>query len=671
MTTQANDEPEKVDLKSLDIAEEKRRELLRLFPEVRTEGGKIDFDRLKLTLGETVDVGRERYGMNWPGKAECFRTLQAPSTATLRPMKDESVNWDTTENLIIEGDNLEVLKLLQKAYQGKVKMIYIDPPYNTGNDFIYPDNYSESLQTYLEYTGQVDSEGHKFSNNTETDGRFHSKWLNMMYPRLYVAKNLLREDGVILISIDDAEVENLWRAAGEVFGEEKLIACMVWEKSRKNDAKFISVSHEYLLVYARSLERLKELKTIWREEKPGAKEIWEEYLRLRAIHGKDDRLIERDIQVWFQRLPKTHPAKKWARYRRIDSNGPWRDRDISWPGGDGPRYEVLHPVTQKPCKIPERGWIYSDPDEMQRQIRSGFVEFREDHTEPPFRKAHIRPVPEEIDEADPGKESEDIEEPADEEMATQVRGSYFYKQSQVAVKYLRKLMGAKVFDNPKDHEEVKRLIAYVIGKDKSEIVLDFFGGSGVTAEAVPQLNNEEETSHRFIVVQLPEPCNPNERSGKAALAVGLKTVSDITKQRVRQAIKRHEQETAGKLNLATQPKEGFRVLKLATSNFKVWNAATETTTPDALGHQLELHINHIQQGRSAEDLLYEILLKSSFPPTTPIETRTVEGKTVYSVAGYGMLICLEKQLTHELIKAMAERKPSLVVCLDEGFAGND
>ena len=201
MTTKNDDEPERLDLKSLDIAEEKRRELLRLFPEVRTEGGKIDFDRLKRTLDETVDPGKERYGMNWPGKADCFRTIQAPSAATLRPMKEESVNWDTTENLIIEGDNLEVLKLLQKAYLGKVKMIYIDPPYNTGNDFIYPDNYSESLQTYLEYTGQVDSEGNKFGTNAETDGRFHSKWLNMMYPRLYLASNLLTPDGVIAISI--------------------------------------------------------------------------------------------------------------------------------------------------------------------------------------------------------------------------------------------------------------------------------------------------------------------------------------------------------------------------------------------------------------------------------------------------------------------------------------
>ena len=226
---------------------------LRLFPEARTEGGKIDFDHLKRALGEAVDAGKERYGLVWPGKAECFKTIQAPSIATLRPAPDESVNFDTTENLIIEGDNLEVLKLLQKSYFGKIKMIYIDPPYNTGNDFIYPDNYAESLQTYLEYTGQVDAEGHKFGTNTEADGRFHSKWLNMMYPRLYLARNLLREDGVIFIACDDNEVANLRGLMNEVFGEENFLATVIWQKvfSPKNSAKHFSDDHDYIVVYAR------------------------------------------------------------------------------------------------------------------------------------------------------------------------------------------------------------------------------------------------------------------------------------------------------------------------------------------------------------------------------------------------------------------------------------
>jgi adenine-specific DNA-methyltransferase len=223
-------DPERLDLRSHDIAEARRQELLRLFPEIRTEGGKLDFDRLKLALGESVDVGRERYGLTWPGKADCFKTIQAPSMGTLLPCPEESVNFDTTENLIIEGDNLEVLKLLQKSYLGKIKMIYIDPPYNTGNDFIYPDNYTESLQTYLEYTGQVDAKGKKFSTNTEADGRFHSKWLNMMFPRLYLARNLLAEGGLIFITSDDGEVSRLRLVLHEIFGEENFIACFVWEK---------------------------------------------------------------------------------------------------------------------------------------------------------------------------------------------------------------------------------------------------------------------------------------------------------------------------------------------------------------------------------------------------------------------------------------------------------
>jgi adenine-specific DNA-methyltransferase len=221
--TEYKNEPEKLDLRSLDIANERRIELLQLFPEARTEGGKIDFDRLKRLLGETVDPGRERYGLIWPGKAECFKTIQIPSIATLTPAPEESENFDQTENLIVEGDNLEVLKLFQKSYLGKIKLIYIDPPYNTGSDFIYPDDYAESLQTYLQYTGQIDSEGRKFGTNTEADGRFHSKWLNMMYPRIYLARNLLRSDGVIAISIGQNELENLLRICDEIFGEENLI----------------------------------------------------------------------------------------------------------------------------------------------------------------------------------------------------------------------------------------------------------------------------------------------------------------------------------------------------------------------------------------------------------------------------------------------------------------
>lgn len=246
------DKIEKFPLTSLDIKSEQVQKLKELFPEAFSEGNKIDWEKLKLTLGENVDTGKERFGMNWPGKADCFKTIQQPSIATLVPDREESVDFDKTQNLFIEGDNLEVLKLLQKSYLGKIKMIYIDPPYNTGNDFIYPDNYAENLSTYLEYTGQVDSEGKKFATNTETDGRFHSKWMNMMYPRLFLAKNLLREDGVIFISIDDAELSNLKAICNELFGEDAFIATFIWEKrTNRENRKIVSYRHDYILCYCK------------------------------------------------------------------------------------------------------------------------------------------------------------------------------------------------------------------------------------------------------------------------------------------------------------------------------------------------------------------------------------------------------------------------------------
>jgi adenine-specific DNA-methyltransferase len=255
MMNDTTDQPEKFNLSSIDVGAEKRAELLRLFPEARTEGDKIDFERLKLALGGIVDAGRERYGLTWPGKADCFRTIQAPSLGTLRPVPSESINWDTTENLIIEGDNLEALKLLQKSYLGRIKMIYIDPPYNTGNDFIYPDNYGDSLQTYFEYTRQTDNEGRKYSSNMDTDGRFHSNWLNMMYPRLSLARSLLTDDGVIFVSIDDNEIENLRRICSEIFGEENFLVQIIWKKrSTPPNDQIIGANHDYILAFAKDAD---------------------------------------------------------------------------------------------------------------------------------------------------------------------------------------------------------------------------------------------------------------------------------------------------------------------------------------------------------------------------------------------------------------------------------
>jgi adenine-specific DNA-methyltransferase len=556
-------------------------------------------------------------------------------------------------------------------------MIYIDPPYNTGKEFIYPDKYSENLATYLAYTGQVDAEGRKFSTNTEAEGRFHSKWMNMMLPRLYLARNLLREDGVILVSIDDHEGENLRRLCNEVFGEENFIANMIWEKGRKNDAKLISIGHEYLLVFAKSLGTLRETKTIWREEKPGAREIWEKYLELRREHGDSSTLIEKQLQAWFAALPKAHPSKKWSRYKRVDSNGPWRDRDISWPGGGGPRYDVPHPKTKMPCKVPERGWIYASFDEMNRQIKLGLVEFRADHTEPPFRKAHIRPITAEI-EAEAGGDDDFLDESEKEEFATQVRGSYFYKQSQVAVKFLRTLLGAKAFDNPKDHFELEKLFDYVTANDPDAIIFDFFAGSGSTGHSVMDLNEADGGMRRFILVQLPERLDPEDKDQKVAAKfceqIGKPcNIAELTKERLRRVIKKLNDEDSGKLDLSDgkKPDRGFRVYKLDRSNFKIWDSEQAAQSPGGLTRQLEMHELHIDPKAEKEDILYELLLKAGFPLTTKVEKVKMAGKVVFSIADGKLLICLERDITKELIKAMAEAAPAQVICLDEGFKAND
>jgi len=309
-----------MELTSIDVAEEKKEELKRslgdTFPEVFSEGT-IDFDQLKRVLDQWVEPGKERFGLNWPGKAECMKIIQQPSVATLKPVRDESVNFDETENLFIEGDNLEVLKLLQKSYFGKIKMIYIDPPYNTGNDFIYPDNYSETLETYLAYTGQIDAEGKKFSTNTDTTGRYHSRWLNMMYPRLYLAKNLLRKDGVIFISIDDIESSNLGKLCDEIYGEENFIAQMVWEGAFKNDARQIGTNHEYVMVYANN--RI-ELARSWSLSKEAAEPVLKEIKSLMDLYGDDYESASADLAGWF-RANKAKPSFAHRRFHFIDKYG--------------------------------------------------------------------------------------------------------------------------------------------------------------------------------------------------------------------------------------------------------------------------------------------------------------------------------------------------------------
>lgn len=500
-TTQTvTDEPEKLDLRSFDIPDEKRAELLALFPEARTEGGKIDFDRLKLALGETADVGRERYGMNWPGKADCFRAIQTPSIGTLRPAREESVRFDTTKNLIIEGDNLEVLKLLQKSYLGKIKMIYIDPPYNTGKDFIYPDNYSESLETYLEYTGQVDAEGRKFGTNTDADGRFHTKWLNMMYPRLYLARNLLTDDGVIFISIDDHENSNLEKLCNEIFGEENCLARLIWRTDGNfdNQAKFKNC-HEYILVYAKHAEKFPNPPVIDPNTQKGSKLFREEIRNTIVKNGPKNPVSEVFLPVGF-------PCDF--------SSGDIGPRSDSWP-----HYATTAKV--KDGKLANEVKVKSGWSSKELLLE--------------FIANKCQPI---VDSK--GQKTRFVVSSSGAIEAIKARSD----QSSHVITVLTGFGGSQKasaeiaeldipFDDyPKPTDLIKYFAKMNFGDDF--IVCDFFAGSGTTGHAILNLNREDGGSRKFILVQLPEPCAPDS----AAFKAGYKTIADITVERVRNAIEK-------------------------------------------------------------------------------------------------------------------------------------
>jgi adenine-specific DNA-methyltransferase len=628
---------------SQDVKQANLRVLRELFPEAFSEGHLDPKVLSELLPAGAIDEREEKYGLNWQGKRQARQLALTPSTGTLRPCPEESVDWDTTQNLMIEGDNLEVLKLLQKSYAGKVKLIYIDPPYNTGGDFVYPDRYDDNLATYLRYTGQMTDQGIKTSTNTESSGRFHTNWLNMMLPRLKVCKSLLRHDGVIAISIDDHELQHLRCLCDEVFGSENFIAVFVWERSRKNDAKLVSAGHDYVVVYANSLAHLNELNIKWREEKPGAREIWEHYLLLRDSLGEDDQAVETALQKWFSELPRSHPSKKWSRYKHVDKHGPWRDDNISWPGGGGPRYDVFHPLTNKPCAVPERGWVFSTPETMKKMISIGVVEFRQDHNDPPMRKSHIRPIDFEI--ADPFAIEADLvvgdgdEGQPDDELATQVRGTYFYKQAQVTAKYMRRLMGEKVFDNPKDHDELARLFDYMTAGDRSALICDFFAGSGSTGQSVWELNAKDSGTRRFILVQLPEPLDPasKEQNAAARFCDGIgkpRNLAELTKERLRRA-----QKILSEQQLMINSDLGFRVFKLDSSNISAWDPDRENIDQSLLDS-----MEHTKPGRSDDDLIYELLLKLGLDLCVPIQQRVVAGQVVHSIGAGTLIVCLATKI---------------------------
>ncbi|MCC7428681.1 MAG: site-specific DNA-methyltransferase [Alphaproteobacteria bacterium] len=603
----------KLPLMSLDIAGQKDRVLLNFlaasFPECLSEG-RIDFEQLKRALGEWVEPGNERFGLVWPGKADCMKIIQQPSVATLKPARKESVDFDAAGNVFIEGDNLEVLKLLQKAYFGKIKMIYIDPPYNTGQEFIYPDKYAETLETYLAYTGQADAEGRKFSTNTDTVGRYHSNWLNMMYPRLYLARNLLREDGAIFISIDDHELARLRELCDQIFGEENFKADIAWQKryTRSNNTVDFTTVVEHIIVYAKS-------------------EAFEVNL-----------------------LPRTEEAD--ARYSNPDDDprGVWKGASFLNPASPQDRPNLCYPLEN-----PNTGEVVHPTTNAWRRSKEAFEELHADNRLywGPDGKAPIPSIKMFLSEARGLT-------------PTNFWAHDYAGHTDEGTRDLEALIPGKVFNNPKPVQLIRRAIEHACN-GPGDTVLDFFAGSGVTAQAVIELNAEDGGSRKFILVQLPEPADETSNAAKA----GYKTIAEIAKERIRRVAKKVREASSGQLDLVgkKQPAPGFKVFKLDRSNFRIWDGSAAQA--EDVGRQIEMHIDHLSDASSAEDVLYELLLKAGFALTTNVRGIELAGKQVFSVENGSMLICLEKEITPELIDALAEANPLQVICLDEAFKGND
>ncbi|MFA7056446.1 MAG: site-specific DNA-methyltransferase [Candidatus Cloacimonadales bacterium] len=589
--------------------------LKQLFPEAFTED-KIDFEALKEVLGEYVETDRERYAFTWAGKQQARREAQKVSIGTLRPCKEESVNFDTTENLYIEGDNLEVLKLLQKSYHNKIKMIYIDPPYNTGKDFVYKDNYHDNLQNYKALTGQVDSEGNRLSTNSESSGRFHSNWLNMMYPRLKLARNLLKDDGVIFISIDDNEVHNLRKICDEIFGEENLVGNVIWERAfaPKNDAKYISNSHDYISIYTKKIDSFK-----------------------------------------IGKLERTQEANN--RYTNLDNDprGIWASDNLTVKTySEAYDYEITTPSGKVVKPTNGRCW-FTNIDKMQELIDDNRIWFGKDGNNMPRLKRFLVDV-----------------------QSGMVPISIWYNKdvghNQQGRQEVKRLFDDKgVFDGPKPVCLLLRILQ-IANLSQNDIILDFFSGSSTTAHAVLELNKEDKGNRKFIMVQLPEPTDDKSEAFKA----GYKTIAEIGKERIRRVIKtisndKNEQMKIEETNpdISTNRSEldlGFKVLKLDSSNIKAWD-----TQPEELEENLLDIIDNIKEDRTEEDILYEILLKYGFDLTLPIEQITIAGNNIYNVDSGALICSLSDNISLETVEGIGQLKVKLnpencrVVFRDNGF----
>jgi adenine-specific DNA-methyltransferase len=585
-------------------------QLAELIPEAIADG-KVDVVKLQELLGDDSVDASERFGLFWPGKKRALRAAQEPTTATLRPDFDNSKDWDTTQNVFIEGDNLEVLKTLQKHYHAKIKLIYIDPPYNTGKDFVYPDNYKEGLDTYLEWTRQVNEEGKKVSTNAETEGRYHSNWLNMMYPRLKLARNLLTDDGIIAISIDDNELDNLLRLGSEVFGESNFLGTIVWNHSKqtKNDELFLASNHNYVLLYRRSRART------------------------------------------LLRAPRTDENNRNYSNPDNDPRGEWRAGDVRSPSFRATlRYDIKTPSGES-IAPPENGWRWTH-EEVMRKISTGEIVFSRDESRV-VRKIYL------ADQA--GRIAESIW-PGETFGTTRSANS--------ALKGL--FNGSAYFETPKPTELIEGLIR-LLSQDEDYLdftMLDFFSGSGTSGEAVLRVNAQDGGRRRHIQVQLPEP-TPD---GSPARQAGLATISAISRLRLSLAGDAIAAELASQLSAnSSNFDSGFRAYALIDTNFSKWRVASDVGAGALQQHLLDLRESSSSDDSTADDLLTEILLKQGYSLTEEIASAKIADLEVRVVGDNLVIACLAEGVrpTLDQLRAIVDKDPARIVVLEDAFHGDD
>lgn len=633
---------EKVDLASENLVDDRLGKLKELMPEVFTEGG-IDFDKLRLELGDEVDEGQERYAFTWPGKADAIRQSQTVSTATLRPCPEKSRSRDgedgsfDSDNIYIEGDNLEVLKLLQRGYHGKVKMIYIDPPYNTGGDFVYRDSFGQTVADYREQAGLTGQ------SNSKSDGRFHANWCSMIYPRLKLARELLKPDGILVASIDENERTNLQSLLNEVFGEQNFAGEIVWKNSSKNDQAYISMQHEYMLVYVKDKGSNS---GNWTERKEGLEDIYAAFDSFHAKYGNDWKAIHKAALDWYKQFPPSSPVYGSKHYSWMDEQGVYFPADISGPNDGQYVYDVVNPATGNVVKMPGRGWCCPQA-EMENKIARNEVHFGSSDNTVPNLKTYLK-----------NTESQSLT-------------SLIYKDGRVASKKLAKLFdGEKVFSNPKDDEVLQRLMV-AFGLTSDDLVLDFFSGSGTIGEAVVSYNVTQGKNVHWLLIQLPESLEDNYRTAKGANKKITKNAMHYLKDRGLDPILTNLAEERLRLmgNVAksefaaasTQPKLGEGSKQLPDIGFRVFtldDSGIERPEPG------QLVLDVVKPDRTELDIVFEMMLKWGLELTLPVEKSDAAGYPIWSVACDELVCCMSRGLTIEALEAVADMEPRRVLILD-------